>query len=141
MNLDNLKKWRDKVDAFLDSEEGKERMDKWFEEREQEELILENQLIRANQKYESSFESIVDKIIAKYDSEKYVRRWYSRSIEPQNELLWFLLKYAAKYGRDCTEEEIEMHSNMFTTEIYYINGYVISRMDGQGSVVQIVKVK
>lgn len=49
--------------------------------------------------------------------------------------------YLKKYGRKCDESEWEEYSNMFTSELYLIDEYYISIINGQGSFIQIKKIE
>jgi hypothetical protein len=113
------------------------KIDDFFNRLYNEQQIFETQLERFHSKFGNSFSEIVEKVCLKYESDKYVDHWYKQSIEPPCPLYWFLLEYAKKYGRECTESELERYGNMFTTELVYCKGYYFGRMDGQGSVVQI----
>lgn len=96
------------------------------------------QLERAHSFFqENNINEFISKVIKKYESKRYKNRWLNRNIEPENSLYWFLLSYAHKYGQKCSEEEWDKYSNEFTTEMVSISNYIIMRMDGQGSCVQI----
>lgn len=113
--------------------------EEYSEKFEREDRILESQLERFH-KY-TNFEEILEKIINKYNSKEYKDRWYSRSIMPPETLFWFIYNYAEKYGRAATREEWDTYGNMFTSSLYYINGYIFNQMDGQGSIIKITKIK
>jgi peptide subunit release factor 1 (eRF1) len=125
----------------LNSEEGKRFVNEWFDKRNQEEEILSSQLERFHNRISSpeQFSEFVEKVILKYESDKYKNSWYKRGIEPPHPLCWFLYYYASKYGRECTNEELNKYSNGFTDELLYCNGYYFNQMNGQGSVVLITK--
>ncbi len=127
------------ITAFFESEEGKKSLDEWKKKMVDAEKIESSQYQRFHEKYSHRFEEIVNKVIGKYDSDKYCDMWYRRHIEPPEDLYWFLLGYAEKYGRAATTKDFEKHGNMFTSKMFFINGYYFSRMDGQGSVVKIYK--
>lgn len=132
--LENLRK-------RLESEEGKKYFKEYFDKIEKKEKMLENQLNRFHSKYSdsSSFVNFIDKVISKYESDSYKDRWYNRGIEPPNNLYWFLYEYCNKFGRKCTFSEYKKHSNCFTSYLGNIKGYYIRRMDGQGSVIDVIK--
>ena len=131
----------DEVDltSWFNSEEGQKSAKEFMEKIQKEEDVLNFQLDRFHEKYKETFSDIVDQIIAKYESDKYKDLWWKRGCEPPVDLYWFLLDYAKKYGRDCSDEEWKEYGNMFCSSLYYIDGYYLTRMDGQGSVVQIKK--
>ena len=86
---------------------------------------------------ENDINEFIFQVIKKYESNAYKNRWLNRNIEPENSLYSFLLSYAHKYGQKCSEKEWDKYSNEFTTEMVNIGNYLIMRMDGQGSCVQI----
>jgi len=128
-----------KIHDFLDSEEGKVEVEKWISKINNQATILTIQLDRAYRKYDNRFIQFVDKIVCKYNSECYIKRWHKRHIEPPEDLYWFLFEYAERYGREATNDEFKKYGNMFTSAMFYIHGVYISRMDGQGSVIHIDK--
>lgn len=132
----DLKKLQSKIDKAL-NEETNESLTKWLDKKRNKDKILSSQLERFHQK--ANFEEFVEKVINKYDSNEYVNRWLNRRIEPQEKLYWFLFVYVKKYGRRCLHKEWDKYSNEFTSELYYYKGYYFNQMNGQGSVIQIIK--
>ena len=126
-----------KIDEWFDSEEGKKSIAEFAEKIEREEGIKTNQLERLNKS--GKFIELTEKAIEKYSTDKYINSWYKRGIEPPESLFWFLFEYAEKYGRECEEQEWKQYGNMFTSSLFFINGYYFNRMDGQGSVIKVVK--
>lgn len=126
-----------KIDDFFNSEKGKKSIEKFAKKIEREDRINNNQLKRL---YESGkFIELTEKSIKKYNTDKYKDRWYKRGIMPPETLFWFLFDYAKKYGRECNEKEWEKYGNMFSSSLFFIDGYYFNRMDGQGSVIKITK--
>ena len=105
------------------------------------EKIYDSQIDRIHLRFgeEEKFSHIIDKILEKYSSDKYRDRWYNRRIEPPETLLWYFASYAEKYGRTCNDIEWETYGNMFTNELYYINGYYFNTMLGQGCAILVEK--
>jgi predicted solute-binding protein len=122
---------------FLNSEEGKKHLEEYVNKQNRIDNIVKSQLTRL--KNSNRFTELIEKAVEKYDSESYIRRWYRRSIEPPEDLFSFLFSYAQRYGRDCTDEECEKYSNMFTESLYYCEGYYFNLMIGQGSAIKIIK--
>jgi len=122
---------------FFDSEEGKEKVRQYFDGIKQRENIANNQIERLKGKSPEYFIQFTKQVIEKYNSIEYNDRWYKRGIEPPQDLFWFLYEYAKKYGRECTEQEWEKLSSMFTSDLRFCEGYYFERMDGQGSVIDI----
>lgn len=134
--LENLK-------DFLDTEEGKKSMDEFCKKLEFEHSLKEKHIENLHSVLLSgvTLSSLIEKVRLKYNSDKYREHWHNKCIEPPEILYWLLFDYAEKYGRECDEPEWEEYSNMFTSALYFIDGYYISRMDGQGSFIQIEKSK
>lgn len=126
---------------YLDSEEGKKYLEDYFRKIELKDAIHNSQLERFKNKFGSRLSELIEKIKIKYRSDKYYFSWIKRGIEPPEDLYFFLFDYAAKYGREATEEEFKEYSNMFTAELYFIDGFFFNKMIGQGTVVQIEKLK
>jgi replicative superfamily II helicase len=126
---------------LFESEEFQESAKKYAEKLVNEKNILSSQLERLHSKFsdKGTFSNLVEKIQIKYKSKKYAERWYKRGIEPPCDLSYFLFEYASKYGRECTEEEIQKIGNDFTSRMCYINGYYFNLMMGQGSAMLITK--
>ena len=126
-----------KIDEWFDSEEGKKSIADFAEKIEREERIKTKQLQRLHES--GNFLELTEKAIEKYNSDDYIDSWYKRGVEPPESLFWFLFEYAEKYGRECEEQEWEQYGNMFTSSLFFVNGYYFNRMDGQGSVIKVVK--
>ncbi len=131
------------IDYFnnkLATDEGNEINDKYIGKIKKKREIKKSQLERFHLKYSNkeSFSFIVEKIIEKYESDAYKDREYGKCGRmPNTELYYFLCDYAEKYGRELTDKELKKYSNDFTGEIYYVHGYYIQKMYGQGCVVRI----
>jgi len=133
----------DKLNAFLESEEGQESIEEWVNKIKNEQAIKDSQLERTFKKYGLNIAQIVEKIITKYNSDKYRDFWWNKGFEPPEDLYFFLFDYAAKYGVEVDEnspEEQQKCINMFTSEIYYLDGYVFNKMNGQGTCVLVEKI-
>jgi len=133
----------DKLKAFLDSEEGQESIEEWANKINNEHAIKDSQLERAFKKYGLNIAGVVEKIVAKYDSDKYRDFWWKKGFEPPEDLYFFLFDYAAKYGVEVDENspiEQKERVNMFTSDIYYLDGYVFNKINGQGTCVLVEKI-
>lgn len=133
----------EKLKEYLESVKGKKETEEYFNNIKKEQEKYDKQLERFHLRIHSisQFVDFVEKVILKYNSDKYRDLWYKKGYEPPEDLYWFLFNYAKKYGRDCSDLEYKIYGNIFTTAMYFINGYYIYRMDGQGSVIQINKQK
>lgn len=134
-----------KLKDLLDSEEGQKSIQEWVNKINNESLIKESQLerfhISKHTRDRFVFDLLIKKLIHKYDSDKYRDKWWKLGYEPPENLYWFIFHYAEKYGKELTDEEYELYGNMFVTSGYKILNYAFVRMDGQGSVVKITKIK
>jgi hypothetical protein len=127
----------EKLQKLLYSEEGKKSVTEYFDKINQRKDIENKQLERLDKI--NDFSNFVEKTISKYGDDKYRDRWYNRNITPPEDLFWFLFKYSEKYGRTCDEKEWELYGNMFSSALYFCKGYYFNRMDGQGSMIDIIK--
>ena len=128
------------IEAFKKSLENEKDEDStFFEDLEKKRSIEVLQIKRLHKS--GKFVELLEKAIEKYDSEEYVKRWYSRGIEPPETLFSFLFNYASLYGRDCSKKEYEKYGNDFTSELIFCNGYYFNLMFGQGTVILIEKAK
>ena len=115
-------------------------MEKYFEKLAERDKIYDSQLKRFHEYLKNnSFEEIVNKITTKYESDAYKDRHFNRGYEPPEDLYQFLYDYVMEYGREATSEEYEKYGNMFSVDIYYIDGYYFNMMIGQGSAIDIIK--
>lgn len=116
-------------------------LDEYFESLRKSEEILDYQLTKFKNKFDknNNFVEFVEKVIEKYDSDEYINRWYKRHIFPPEDLFWFLFSYAEKFGREADQKEYQEFGNMFTSSMFFINGYYFNLMNGQGSVIKVIK--
>lgn len=128
----------DRLTAFLKTEEGQRSIEEFGKKLNRETEHSDRQVERFKKYSEDRLDEVLEKIIDKYDSDKYVRREHQLGYEPRENLLWVALGYAEKYCPPCKEEQ---YLNMFTGEAFYIGSYVIQVMYGQGSVIRIDKIK
>lgn len=136
----DFKKIEKRIDKYLDSPEFEQAIHRMIDKRK----IMSNQLFRFHEKIgydDGLLNSFISKVMTKYESESYKQRWFSRGIEPEEGLYWFLLEYAENFGCFCLVdgEIFEEYANSFMHELYEIGSYYIGRMDGQGSCVRIYK--
>lgn len=128
---------------WLESEEGQKSLEEFAAQLQKEQELLDYQLHHFHKDYSADFDNILEKVAKKYNSDDYQNRWYKRGIEPPYDLYWFLFYYAERYGDECVPEGKywQEYGNMFTSAMYQVNGYIFQRMDGQGSIIQINKIK
>jgi hypothetical protein len=108
---------------------------------ELEKEIKEERLTKFHLKMKNKtvFVNFVEKVIAKYKSNDYIERYINRGIQPEEALFYFLFEYAEKYGRKCNENEWKLYGNDFTSQLFFINGYYFNWMNGQGSIIKVMK--
>lgn len=138
------KNWFDELKESSESEEGKKSWANWVNKIRNKKAICDSQLERAFKKFGLNISTIVEKIVKKYDSDKYRDLWWNKGYEPPESLYFFLFDYAEKYGVVVDENSpIEQRklANTFTVDIYYLDGYVFNKMNGQGTCVLVEKVK
>lgn len=133
MNIEKITKW-------MDSDEGKAKMEASALKILGEHQIRELQLKRAFDKIDHRFEEVMEAVIAKYNSDAYFKRWRKMHCEPEEALYFFFFHYCEMFGREVTEKEKEEYSNMFTADMVAHKNYVFNKMNGQGTVIQIFKV-
>lgn len=133
----------DKLSKSLEDSLIKESVRKFFEEKEQEKKLYASQVERFYQKHKDNMPAIIEKIIAKYESDKYVRKEYKLGYQPREDLYWVLDSIASKYGIvvKLNKKNAKKYPqlNMFTSSACIFEGYLFQVMDGQGSVVRIDK--
>jgi hypothetical protein len=129
----------EKLRDFLDTEEGAAKADNYFRRQRDVEAIYEEQLRRIHERFEKDgaqvFREVIDKILAKYESEEYYKRWYGRGMEPPKDLLWYLKDLSNLYGRDTTQEEWEEMVNEFTGRISIYHDHAFMDIYGQGAAI------
>lgn len=129
----------EKLREYLDSEEGEKAMEKYALKLKKENDLYDYWLNNLHIKYSNRFAEILEKIIKKYDSDKYVNKEYKLGYQPREPLFTLFYDYAEKYGRECTDREWETYGNMFTGSLYYCNGYYFNMMHGQGTVIKVMR--
>ena len=104
----------EKLREYLDSEEGKKSVEEYALKLKKEEDLYDYWLSNLHNKYSKRFSEILEKVIEKYDSDKYVNREYKLGYQPRESLFTLFYAYAEKYGRECTDIEWETYGNTFT---------------------------
>lgn len=128
----------EKLEAFLESEEGKKSIEEWVLKMRREDEHEERWIDRMWNRIKDDIDGAIEHMCNWYESDKYRDREYGMGFEPREDLLWVLFRCAAKYGKECTDES---YANSFTGDMYCLGSYVIQVMHGQGSVIVIDKIK
>jgi hypothetical protein len=124
----------ERMQDFLDTEEGQQSLENFGKKLEKEELQGERDYERFCKMVEhTGLEALIEKLETKYDSDKYVHREYKLGYQPREDLKYLLATYFEKNG-----EETE-GLNDFMEVSYKIGNYVVGIMYGQGSYVKIQK--
>jgi hypothetical protein len=131
MEIDEIRKW-------FESEDGKASLEKSRLENERRKAHEERWIEKFKKLAEPDMDAALEKLISKYNSDKYVQKEYDLGYEPREDLLWVAFDYAIKYCKECDDDK---YLNDFTGAAYYIGSYVIQVMHGQGSVIRIDKIR
>lgn len=126
---------------YLDSEKGKKDTLEYFERLKKIKKIAELQIDRFHSKYGNNLDFIIDKIVQRYDSSEYRDREYKIGVEPREPLKWFLFEYAQIYGVRIDNFELYAeYINVFTSEAFLLNNWILTCMNGQGSFISVEKI-
>lgn len=126
----------DKIKNYLESEEGKNKMDDYFNKIIFHRELKDKRVQKIHEKFGNNIEFLIDKVSKKYESDKYITKEYKLGYEPRKPLYFLLFEYANKYGEVCNDDD---YINEFTSAAFYLGSYVIQLMQGQGSVIRIDK--
>lgn len=113
--------WFTRFMNHIKTEKGQKELQEYISECNKEDDIYNHQIDRIHRYFEknNNFQKIIENIEKR---------------KKTSTLQFYLFLYAKKYGRECSDEEINKYATQFTTEMYYINGYIFARLDGQGSI-------
>ena len=143
----SIQQWKnnmdiDKMRAFMESEEGKESIDRYVEKLQKEREHRNRWMEKMKSYLGDDIDSGVERLLDWYKSDKYRNREYKMGRQPTEELLWVLFNYSVIYGEEIQEnsEIYETYGNSFTGGMFKIGSYVIQVMHGQGSVIAIDKI-
>ncbi len=130
----------EEIEAFFDSPEGKESLEKFAEKLRREQEHRDRWVDRMWNRIKDDIDGSIERLDNWYGSDKYRDREYRRGYEARESLFWVLLGVAEKYGSEVGDE-YELYANPFTGEMFKIGSYIIQVMYGQGSVIRIDKQK
>lgn len=126
-----------KLENSMESEKGKVVVSEWVQKYANDIDHKNRWIEKFKNRCEGDLNGTMKKLLDKYHSDEYVKRWYKRSCEPEEALLWLAFEYARKY---CKEYNGKKHINSFTAVAYHFGTkYVIQLMIGQGSAVVVDK--
>ena len=132
----------DKINAFMESEEGKKSIDRYIEKIQKGREHRNRWTEKMKSWLGDDIDSGVERLLAWYESDRYRDREYKMGYQPREELLWVLFNYAVIYGEELQEDSelYETYGNSFTGGIFKIGSYIIQNMIGQGSIIAIDKI-
>ena len=132
----------DKFKAFMESEEGKESIDRYIEKIQKGREHRNRWMEKMKSWLGDDVDSGVERLLAWYGSDKYRDREYKMGYQPREELLWVLFNYSVIYGEEIQEDSelYETYGKTFTGGIFKIGSYIIQNMNGQGSIIAIDKI-
>jgi hypothetical protein len=130
----------EEIEAFFNSPEGKESLEKFAEKLRREQEHRDRWVDRMWNRIKDDIDGSIERLDNWYSSDKYRDREYRRGYEARETLFWVLLGVAEKYGSEVGDE-YELYANPFTGEMFKIGSYIIQVMYGQGSVIRIDKQK
>jgi hypothetical protein len=139
-NSDFLNETYKQLKEYYDSDIGKQSVEKYILELENEEKHIKRWVDRMWNHIQFNIDNSIEKLLIWYESDTYRNREYNMGYEPRESLLWVLMGVADKYGVKATQDEYNIYGNMFTGEIYRLGSYIIQVMHGQGSVIRIDKI-
>lgn len=122
-----------KTKDFLDSPEGQAALDRFGEEVEKDTLQESRNYERFKRMVDhTGIDELVEKIIAKYDTDEYVKREHKLGYQPREPLTGYILSYFEEFGEVTTEG-----TNIFMDVNYRLGNYTAGLMIGQGSYIKI----
>jgi hypothetical protein len=132
----------EKINAFFDSPEGKESIDRYVEKLQKSREHRDRWANKMKSWLGDDIDSGVERLLAWYKSDKYRDREYRMGYQPREDLLWVLFNYSVIYGEEIQEDSeiYEDYGNSFTGGMFKIGSYAIQVMHGQGSVIAIDKI-
>jgi len=130
---------------LMNSEEGKKSRDEFVNKYIQKENMIASQVERFWNKHKDNLDSIIDKIVFKYNTKEYREREFKIGYyDPRESLYDLLLEVAKVHGKELTEDEYEAKDQemlMFTQHIHILGSYEIELVCGQGCYVHVSKIK
>lgn len=130
----------ERLQEFMDSEEGKASVSKWALEMQMKQKIKEYQIVRLKKMFtdQASFDDLVTRIIARH-TEEYRDSCYAKGYMPQPQnLLYCLFDLAEEEGTESPEGYDSFTQN-WPTMIFEYMGWGFTITHGQGSVCSVYK--
>ena len=124
---------------ILNSPEGKALAKAYWTKYEREQKNTADWVERLKYHYGDNMDSIIEKLLSKYKSEKYRDKEYKQGCQPREKLLWLVWEYATKYGKKCPNDIYNIYSNSFTRDMFIVGSYVVQIMYGLGAALRFDK--
>lgn len=126
---------KEKIDAWFESEEGKEACERFKLKWEKQDKQAERNFQRVCRIINNiGLDVFIEKCTAWYYSDKYVLRERKLGWQPRETLLYILFQYFEKFGLKTGN-----NTNMFMDCTYEIENYYMGIMYGQGTAIKIGK--
>lgn len=148
MSLD-IKKLRNEWREYIHSEKAKSDFKEWSAKYDIEESKSE----RFKQRYlerikqidnlsKDSFNQFVQKVVAKYNSDKYIDYWCSQYLSCPESLLNYIFDYVVTVGRESTKQEDRDFRIADYASLYYYKLMYFEQLYGQGeSFIKVYQIK
>ena len=133
-----VNKQLEQLKAHLDSPKGQASLSAWAKKYANGIEVKDRWIEKIKLYYGDNIDALIEKLMAKYYSEKYVLKEYRLGWEPREPLIRLLWEYAKVHCKECDDEK---YFNAFTAEAFYIGSYVIQLIVGQGSYISFDKVE
>ena len=128
----------EKIKAFFETPEHKAWAKNYVKQLRLSNQRQQKRLKAFHQKYGNNLDAVLERLMDKYYSDKYINKEYRLGYQPRNSLLWFVFEYARNYCQPCYDKT---YYNEFTGGAYYVGSYVMQVIHGQGSEILIEKQK
>jgi len=120
-----------KFTKFLESEAGQELIKRWQKEQEFLDKWKNNYLEWFNNIGTEKRSYYIQKVIDKYNSKAYTKKWYDRGYFPPEELYFWIYDYAYKYGK-CWHAIADEVGPGYDSKFRF-DDWIVILYNGQGS--------
>lgn len=129
----------EELKKYWQTDEGKAELDLFFEKLDSEDKRRNRWIQWFKGLFESMGDSLIQRLVDKYESNDYRDREYKAGREPQELLYWLIIYYAKLYCKPCRNKKHIIVG--YAGEAYYVGSYVFQVIHGQGSVISVKKIK
>lgn len=128
-------------ERILNSPEGKALAEAYWDKYVRTQKHTADWVEKLKYHYGDNMDSIIEKLLSKYESRKYRDKEYKQGYEPREKLLWLVWEYAIEYGKECPDNIYDIYVNSFTGGMRIVGSYVVQIMYGQGAVLRFDKIE